>query len=218
MSKNEESLSHRYRVPVEVIQAWERGDYFTGGVPSVAYKHLGIALRLRGLYTYAKAGDSGQDFKGLAKIDLAGGRELVMDGFRLWGEEKEPEIRFWRTEFSHFLTDDTIIWTYQLFDCDSTGQLSKHLSNKTLPHNPKPKSHNFGFKAADWIEVQQFLLGKEFARELTIAEGKCNDEATIKIMLHFKLQTNGDILAQYRQLRSIGEDIAGDSLFKRIDP
>jgi hypothetical protein len=211
-----------YRVPAEVIKAWDRGEYFTGGVPSLSYKYLGTALRLRGLYTYKREGNTGNDFKGIAKIELAGGRELVMEGIRLWGDKDKPDIKFWRTEFSHFLSDDKIIWTYRIFDCHCDELLLPHISLDSLPDiKDADQKCNFKFSVDQWQKLQQFLLGEKMDQMLMEAEARCSESTITKVMLHFEVpnfQVGQDlpIKAQYRQLRSGGADITGDSRFDRI--
>jgi len=206
-----------YRIPEEVIKAWERGDYFTGGVPSLAYKYLGVALRLRGLYTYERK--TGQDFRGIAKISLAGGLDLLMAGIRFWFNDT-LDVKFWKTEFSHFLTENKIIWTYRLFDCDSQQQLWAHLEGIQAPDLTGPNAATLGFRPEDWPSVQEFLLKKEFDTELRNAEARCTPEQIVTIMLHFEIQENDDIVALYRTLRSSegdkDHDVSGDSLFKRL--
>lgn len=211
-----------FRVPAEVIKAWDRGEYFTGGVPSLAYKYLGTALRLRGLYTYKRDGTTGDDFKGVAKIELVGGRELFMEGIRLWAAEDKPDIRFWRTEFSHFLSDHKIIWTYRIFECHCDDRFYKYIPGINLSSlkNADAKS-NFGFSPDDWEKLLQFLLSSEFDEELRDAEARCTDDQITTVMLHFEIpdvqnQPDAPIKALYRQLRSHGADITGDSRFDRI--
>jgi hypothetical protein len=217
MNRNEstaESPVKFYRIPEEVIKAWERGDYFTGGVPSLAYERLGVALRLRGLYTYER--ETGQDYRGIAKIDLAGGLDLVMAGIRFWIGE-QLDVKFWKTQFSHFLDENNkIIWTYQLFDCVSDEQLWASAGIER-PDIKGPNSATLGFRPEDWQRLQQFLLKDEFDKELGAAKTRCTSpDQILTIMLHFEIQTDGEIVALYRELRQGKEDIAGDSRFKPI--
>lgn len=218
MNKNEstaDSPVRFYRIPEEVIKAWERGDYFTGGVPSLAYKQLGAALRLRGLYTYER--QTGPDFRGIAMIELAGGLDLVMSGIRFWADKK-LDVKFWKTEFSHFLDEKRIIWTYQLFDCDSEQQLLTRLPGLKRPKIRGGNSATLGFPPQDWQRLKQFLLKDEFEEELGAAKARCTPDNILTIMLHFEIQKNGEIVALFRTLRTGGQDIAGDSRFKRIAP
>ena len=218
MAKNESAVENPvrfYRIPEEVIKAWERGDYFTGGVPSLAYKHLGVALRLRGLYTYEK--ETGEDYRGIARIELAGGLDLVMAGIRFWLNDKS-DVKFWKTEFSHFLDENKIIWTYQLFDCASAKELWASAGIKS-PAPKGRKSATLGFRPEDWQRLQEFLLKDEFETELRAAKTRCTAaDQILTIMLHFEIQKNGEIVALYRELRKGKEDIAGDTRFKRIQP
>lgn len=205
-----------YRIPEEVIKAWERGDYFTGAVPSVAYQYLGVALWLRGLYTYEP--DTGLDFRGIAKISLAGGLDLEMAGIRFWFDNN-LDVKFWKTEFSHFLSEKKIIWTYRLFDCDSKTQLWAQLPGIQDPDINGPNKATLGFRPEDWQGIQKFLLTNKFHEELRAAEARCTPAQILTIMLHFEIQENDDIVALYRTLRKLeakGQDVAGDSRFKRL--
>ena len=225
MSSNRATPDHPvkfYRIPEEVIKAWERGDYFTGGVPSLAYKHLGVALWLRGLYTYERK--TGQDFRGIARIELAGGLNLAMAGIRFWFNNT-LDVKFWKTEFSHFLSENKIIWTYRLFECDSQQQLWAHLDGIQTPDITGSHATTLGFRPDDWQRLQQFLLTDEFEEELRAAEARCTTpDKILTIMLHFDIQEGGEIVAQYRKLRlhkqdeenEDDQDVAGDSLFKRL--
>lgn len=206
-----------YRVPEEVVKAWERGEYFTGNVPSLAYKYLGIALGLRGLYTYT--GSSDDDFKGVAKIDLKG-QELIMTGVRLWEKTDEPDIKFWKTEFSHFLADDKIIWTYRVFNLSSDADLFARLATcNKLPKNINKvgAEDRFGLSETHWHELLQFLLSEDFTETLANIENRGPE--TTRVMLHFA-KMNDDpnklINAEYRQLDQEGPNISGKTQFKRI--
>jgi hypothetical protein len=206
-----------YRVPEEVIKAWERGEYFTGNVPSLAYKYLGVALGLRGLYTYTGKSPK-KDFKGVAKIDLKG-QELVMTGVRLWDEKDRPDIKFWRTEFSHFLSHNKIIWTYVVFNDRSDADLFSQLNWKKLPAKTKTvgSRDRFGFSEEDWNKLLKFLLSPDFTATIENIESRSPE--IIRVMLHFaKIEEapRNTISAEYRRLDQSGSDIAGDSHFERI--
>jgi hypothetical protein len=214
-----------YRVPEEVIKAWERGEYFTGNVPSLAYKYLGIALGLRGLYTYT--GPSENDFKGVAKIDLKG-QELIMTGVRFWDRKDQPDIKFWKTEFSHFLSDEKIIWTYRVFNFSSDADLFYPLATcKKLPSNINKvgAKGRFGFSETHWHELLQFLLSEDFTVTLENIENRgpesieTSGPKSTRVMLHFaeiKDDPKKSIRAEYRQLDQSGSDIVGESQFERI--
>lgn len=102
-------------IPVDVIKAWAKGDYYIGDIPSISYRHLGIALLLRGWYTYVDTSTDPDRKKwaGVAKVDIKGS-VLSMGGVRLFGDHAV----FWRTEHSYIQNDKEIIWFYSGFNCD----------------------------------------------------------------------------------------------------
>lgn len=144
-----------------------------------------------------------------------------MEGVRLWAATDKPDIKFWRTEFSHFLSEDKIICTYQIFGRDSTDNLLSKVPLKELPNvKGSDAKAKFGFKDDEWQNLQQFILSEDFTEELNSIEAQCNENDVTKVMLHFEIpdinKPDQSIKVQYRQLKSGGADISGDSRFARI--
>jgi len=143
-------------IPTDVIKAWSQGEYYVGDIPSISYRHLGIALWLRGWYTYVdKTNVRGRKhWSGIAKVDIKGS-VLSMGGVRLFG----TDAVFWRTEHSFIQDEREIIWFYSGFNCDSPTRLSairakyfkKWKLDLDLPHKC------FGLKRDEWGELLMAL-------------------------------------------------------------
>src|SRR5437879_4273302 len=105
-------------IPPDIIEAWAKGEYYVGDIPSISYTRLGTALFLRGWYTYQHVDEDKERFGGVVKIDIKGSF-LFMGGIRLHNSESKTTV-FWRSEASHFVSDNEIIWFYSIFNCDLT--------------------------------------------------------------------------------------------------
>ena len=57
-------------IPTEVFEAWAKGEYHVGDIPSISYTRLGTALYLRSCYTYENAPGSKNILSGVARIDV----------------------------------------------------------------------------------------------------------------------------------------------------
>lgn len=107
-------------IPSDIIEAWAKGSYYVGDIPSISYTRLGIALFLRGWYTYLQAEQDKERFGGVVKIDIKG-PFLIMGGIRVRDSEGRTAV-FWKSEASHFVSDNEIIWFYPVFNCSFNGE------------------------------------------------------------------------------------------------
>lgn len=138
-------------IPADVIKAWSRGEYYVGDIPSISYRHLGIALLLRGWYVYADSDtNSREHWAGVAKVDIRGST-LSMGGIRLFGTDRT----FWTTEHSHIRDDEEIVWFYSGFHCKpDDATFLKYVPSGTNLDRSLPDS--FGMNKDAW----ENLLGK----------------------------------------------------------
>lgn len=113
-------------IPTEIIEAWAKGEYQLGDIPSLAYSQLGTALFLRSWYTYQ---DTDKRLDGIAKIDIKG-PFLLIGGIRLI-DNNLPSIVFWTSEVSHFVSENEIIWFHLVFRQDDANV--KALQEKYIP-------------------------------------------------------------------------------------
>lgn len=142
-------------IPTDVIKAWAKGDYYVGDIPSISYRHLGIALLLRGWYTYVDITKDGthEDWAGVAKVDIKGS-VLSMGGVRLFG----PNAVFWRTEHSYIQDAQEIVWFYSGFKCDTaplTDISDKYFKNSTLKLDAP--GNRFGMDPERWKDLLRTL-------------------------------------------------------------
>ena len=115
-------------IPTDIIEAWAKGEYFLGDVPSLAYTRLGTALFLRSWYTY----NDPHDLAGIAKIDIKG-PVLFMGGIRLLDKQTRTAV-FWQTEVSHFLDDEEILWFHTVLNLESSPEFTA-IADKYVPVN-----------------------------------------------------------------------------------
>ena len=153
----ERTQSERFDViPPEIIEAWAKGEYQVGDIPSLSYTQLGTALFLRSWYTYGNASTGGQPLAGVAKIDIKG-PFLVMGGIRLQNDSS-PCAVFWASEASHFIGAE-ILWFYTVFKDDSPGV--RELTAKyglDRPRSTSPEdTDRFGLKKDQWNDLLTHL-------------------------------------------------------------
>jgi hypothetical protein len=213
-------------IPTDVIKAWSKGEYYVGDIPSISYRHLGIALLMRGWYTYVDtSGDPTREtWSGVAKVDIKGS-VLAMGGVRLFGREAV----FWRTEHSFIQDESEIIWFYSGFSCDSPTALtnirSKYIQNWTLDlHKPETQ---FGMDAEQWAGLLK-TLATSFDEDVeliaqTRAAEKLKTQQPLKRdlgMLRFRvnLEPNQRVrLCEYYHYDSAGEKAtAGLAEFRKV--
>lgn len=161
-------------IPTDVIKAWSQGEYYVGDIPSISYRQLGIALWLRGWYTYVDKTDvkDRKHWSGIAKVDIKGS-VLSMGGVRLFG----TDAVFWRTEHSFIQNEKEIIWFYSGFNCDSPSRLpairDKYFKKWKL--DLKAPDKRFGLKREQWGELLM-ALATEFDEDVeTIAQTRATE-------------------------------------------
>lgn len=211
-----ESKDFQY-IPTDIIDAWAKGDYYSGDIPSVSYKRLGIALSLRGWYTYESLNPKDPKFRGVAKIDLKG-PSLFMGGIRLYNSTGKKDIVFWRSEFSHFLSDNEIIWFYYIFNHRDPEVIKYYLTDEEWLQNmgqyfAEPR---FGLTDQAWNNLLDSIRGR-FEDDIAQVEARCSEDQTDKVLLHYYVKEQK---AQYRQIfaeeASDQKSIAGSSRYIKV--
>lgn len=131
-------------IPADIVKAWSKGEYYVGDIPSISYRHLGIALLLRGWYIYAdKDRTNRKKWGGLAKVDI-NGSVLSMVGVRLF----DSKLVFWKTEHSYIRDEKEVIWFYSGFDCEVPQEIQeKYLDSKW---RLREQEKRFGLKPESW--------------------------------------------------------------------
>ena len=186
-------------IPPEIIEAWAKGEYQVGDIPSLSYTQLGTALFLRSWYTYENAETRGKPLAGVAKIDIKG-PFLVMGGIRLLNGNK-PCAVFWTSEASHFVNETEIFWFYMVFRDDTPGV--KDLITKyglTAPRGKKRDiSHRFGLKSETWNDLLG-LLRTDFDQDMERLKRSTDPAHIDRGMLAFNPQPHQDrFLCLYHQ-------------------
>jgi hypothetical protein len=206
-------------IPNEIIEAWIRGEYYSGDLPSISYQYIGISLALRGWYVYETKLSTEPLFKGIVKIDFKDG-ELFIGGVRLYTnlEGGRPNL-FWMSEFSHFLNENEIIWVYKIFNYDCDHHLFNRYLNETsltAANHHRDKEH-FSLDKDEWnsmldrIRVHLYDDLKEIEAECGRKKGQID-----KGLLHFFIRERR---AQYRQIylpEHTGPPIGGEATYTKV--
>jgi hypothetical protein len=219
MVENTDDRSKRpLLIPTEIIEAWAKGDYYSGDAPSLSYKQMGAALSLRGWYTYDQCTKDDPSFKGVAKIELKG-KHILLGGIRLCGQDSYgvQSIRFWRSQYSYFYSEKEIVWVYSVYDTPVDESVFKeYLGDPGAFPDMKSKTADdrFGFEKPAWAKLLNVLRDSFDAHIMTIEE-KCPEDRVNKVLLHFNIEKK---IGEYRALyRPDGSNIAGNTCFKRAD-
>ena len=203
-------------IPTDIIDNWAKGDYYSGDIPSISYKRLGIALSLRGWYTYEGLTTKDPKFRGVAKIDLKG-PSLFMGGIRLYSNPGKKDIVFWRSEFSHFLSDNEIIWFYYIFNYRDPEVTKHYFSDEWLGNmNNFFAEPQFGLSDQAWNNLLDGIRNR-FDDDIAGVEARCSESQKDKVLLHYYIREQK---AQYRQIFSEEaldhKSIAGSSQYIRV--
>lgn len=180
-------------IPADIVKAWSRGEYYVGDIPSISYRHLGIALLLRGWYIYAdKERTERKKWGGLAKVDI-NGSVLSMAGVRLF--DSKPV--FWKTEHSYIRNEKEVIWFYSGFDCEVPERLREKYSNKAW--QLKETEKRFGLQPEQWHEFLR-NVGSDLDADVDRIKGSCGENNIDHGMLRFNvhLYTGGDLDQEVR--------------------
>jgi hypothetical protein len=176
-------------IPPDIIEAWAKGEYYVGDIPSISYTRLGTALFLRGWYTYQHADQDRERFGGVVKIDIKGSF-LLMGGIRLHDSKSRTTV-FWRSEASHFLSNNEIIWFYSIFNCDLTGKeadvRAKYVSDSWLQQTEysSPENH-FSMSVEEWNNLLD-KLRTDFDSDIERIQKSCPAEQIDEGMLRYDL-------------------------------
>lgn len=205
-------------IPTEIIEAWIRGEYYSGEVPSISYQYIGVSLALRGWYTYEVKPQDETIIKGVAKIDFKDGA-LFVGGMRLYSNrDNENSNLFWMSEFAHFLNENEIIWVYKIFNfkCGShwlDQYLDKRSRSKAAKYFDQP---NFGLNNAQWNRLLD-RIRINFYDDLKHIEADCERRGQIdRGLLHFFVKERR---AQYGQIYSpshSGPIIGGEACYSKV--
>ncbi len=210
---------HFQLIPNEIIQAWIRGEYYSGDLPPVAYQYIGISLALRGWYIYEAKSSTETALKGIVKIDFKES-ELFIGGMRLYTNQKGSLCNlFWMSEFSHFLNENEIIWIYRIFNYDCSPEyFQRYLSNTSVEaaHQNFGKEC-FGLDNDEWNHMLD-RIRTHLYDDLRDVEADCERKKgrVDKGFLHFFIKEKR---AQYRQIFSpehAGSLIGGDSYYTSV--
>jgi hypothetical protein len=224
VTTNAEGDGERFQlIPTEVIEAWAKGEYYSGDAASLSYRQLGAALSLRGWYTYEKCEDNDPDFRGVAKIELKG-QSILFGGIRLCGpleEGKEEEgeeavkaIRFWRSQYSYFYSENEIVWVYNVYHSIPDGVLAHYINLETFTDVRQHGAESrFGFGEEAWGKLLRRLRGS-FESDMRLVEEGCPEDKVDKVLLHYNIDTQR---GEYRALYQPGaKNVAGMTCFKRV--
>jgi hypothetical protein len=222
MATRAEGEDKKYHlIPTEIIEAWAKGEYYNGDAPSLSYKQMGTALKLRGWYTYdaCEPDPAKPDFKGVAKIELKG-QSLLLSGIRLCGPKGHGEgveaVRFWRSQYSFFYTEKEIMWVYYVYPgVDDEAILTSYLGPlDTFPAvQEKTARDRFGFEEKRWSTLLQ-KLRTSFDTDIMQIEDSCDNDAIDKVLLHYNIE---DSKGEYRALypRTDEHILAGITCFQK---
>lgn len=202
-------------IPADIVKAWSRGEYHVGDVPSISYQHLGVALLLRGWYTYVDETQTGpaKKWAGIAKVDIKGS-VLSMGGIRLF--DKYPI--FWRTEHS-YIQDNQIIWFYSGFN--SAPVETRDLREKYFSKEWQLKKHSkhFGIPDADWDSLL-LKLANDFDEDVERVFRHCDAANKDSGMLRFSTYLEEKKVVrkcEYYHFNSAAKKaIAGISFFQKV--
>ncbi len=214
MNAKAEADSNRFHViPTEIIEAWAKGDYYSGEALSLSYRQLGEALSLRGWYTYDSPNPDPKkpDFKGVAKIELKG-QQLMFGGIRLSAPRDAKEgkgveaVRFWRSQYSFFYSEKEIVWVYHVYPPPADGKqlteykelLAGYLGDlKTFPDvASKTAAEKFGFVPEAWDNLLQ-RLKNTFDTDIKKVEAGCPEDKVVKALFHYNIDNKE---GEYRTL------------------
>lgn len=230
MDSNAAADSKRFHIiPTEIVEAWAKGDYYSGDAPSLSYRQLGEALSLRGWYTYGAPNldPKKPDFKGVAKIELKG-QQLMLGGIRLCAPKNAKDgkgvqaVRFWRSQYSFFYSENEIVWVYQVYSPPKDEKLltqyreilAEYLGNfEAFPDvASKTAAEKFGFLPEAWDTLLQ-RLKNSFDTDIMIIEAGCPEDEAVKVLLHYNIDKKE---GEYRTLyRPDDSNIAGLTHFSR---
>jgi len=214
MESNEYQL-----IPDAIVDAWLRGEYYSGDLPSIPYQYIGISLALRGWYIYEAQTETETKLKGISKIDFSEG-SLSIGGIRLFtGQDGDKRNLFWVSEFSHFLNENEILWVYKIFNCDIGAEwLRAYISDSALSSTVEHFNEKcFGLAKEDWNQLLDRIRSSLF-NDLRIIECDC-EQRNMRVdrgLLHFFIKEK---IAQYRQIYSpeyTGSLIAGEANYTRV--
>jgi hypothetical protein len=175
-------------IPTDIIEAWAKGEYFLGDVPSLSYSRLGTALFLRSWYTYQDR----NELAGVAKIDIKG-PVLLMGGIRLLEKGKRCAV-FWQTEVSHFVDDTEILWFHAVLDLDASPDFKSTAADYVTDEWLKGKGKvsvekQFGMKPAVWNQLLDRLYAT-FDTDVARLRQICPPERIDHGMLRFPIATD----------------------------
>lgn len=144
-------------IPTEIFEAWAKGEYYVGDIPSISYTRLGTALYLRGWYTYENESGSKDTLSGVARIDIRG-PFLSLGGIRLREDDKRVAV-FWKTEASHFVSDNEIIWFHRVFNAKVADELlATYLPHGWLDQRGPFPPDRFGLDKDQWNHLNCVAL------------------------------------------------------------
>lgn len=211
-------------IPTEIIEAWAKGEYYSGDSPSLSYRQFGTALKLRGWYTYGSDDPKNNpDFRGVAKIDLTG-QHLSLGGIRLCGADDERDgtgagaVRFWRSRYSYFYSETEIVWVYKVYNPPQDEEtlnsyneiLDRYIADEPFPDVKSATNTRFGFSEGAWSNLLQ-KLRDSFDDDMNRVKKICSED---KVLLHYNINEEK---GEYRALYSpTGSNIAGITRFKKV--
>jgi hypothetical protein len=205
-------------IPTEVFEAWTKGEYYVGDIPSISYTRLGTALYLRGWYTYENEPGSEKTLSGVAKIDIRGAF-LSMGGIRLLQQDKRAAV-FWKTEASHFVGDDEVLWFYTVLNANIDATLlAAYLPHWWLKEDmPTPRTRHYGLNDDEWgILLDRLRTGFDLDAERI--QQQCSPAQIDHGMIRFDIKPHADAhRSEYYQFYFDGSTrdlIKGVALFKR---
>lgn len=208
-------------VPTDIIEAWAKGEYYVGEIPSISYTRLGTALFLRGWYTYENEPSDPNKLAGVAKIDIKG-PFLLTGGIRLI-EAGSPTCAFWHTEASHFLDDDDeVIWFHSVLNVDFGDPIAAEIRSKYVTASPSANpsaDDRLGMPPDAWNNLLD-KLRTDFDADIQRLRERCTSAKIDHGMLRFKTRAGGGHhrceYYQFYQPNSGGRTlITGASLFKK---
>jgi len=211
-------------IPTDIIEAWAKGEYYVGDIPSISYARLGTALFLRSWYTYESPAGDPNKLAGVAKIDITGSF-LFVGGIRLVDDGKNTAV-FWKTQASHFANDKEVIWFHSVFNPDFGQPDAAAIRSKYVPaswlRNGKAASATdcFGMTPVAWNALLD-TLRTDFDSDIERLQQQCPPERIDDGMLRYSIIPAQDQThrCEYYQFYSAANGerslIKGVSLFKK---